>query len=165
MKRFLLVRVVLLLCLVLFMVNVGFSKQSTEDEAKVALFNGKQKTVMLALKDSGMAIELYMSDYHHAPKADSIKELKKIIEPVYIKTVQVHDPWGHEYHYKVDKDNPRRYWLASGGSDGKLEGFEQVGIYIITTFQEFARDIIYSNRKFTFRPRVRGDDQGPSKKN
>lgn len=131
---------------------------SAEEEAKAELFKSKQKAVMLALKDIGMAIELYMSDNKHAPKVKSIRELKKIIEPVYIKTAQTHDPWGHEYHYKVDKNNPRRYWLASGGSDGKLEGFEQVGIYIVYTFQDFAFDIIYSNRKFTFRPRLRGDD-------
>jgi hypothetical protein len=131
---------------------------SAEEEAKVELFKSKQKTVMLNLRDIGMAIEMYMCDVHHAPKVNSIRELKKIIEPVYIKTAQTHDPWGHKYHYKVDKDNPRKYWLASGGSDGKLAGFEQMGIYIVYTFQDFAFDIIYSNRKFIFRPRVHGDD-------
>lgn len=138
--------------------NKGSDSLSPSEEAKVTLFKGKQKTIMLDLRDIGMAIEHYMSDTHHAPKANSIKELKKIIEPYYIKTVPLRDPWGHEYHYKVDKDNPRSYWIASGGSDGKLAGFEQLGVYIVYTIQDFAFDIIFSNRKFTFRPRVRGDD-------
>lgn len=131
---------------------------SPEEEAKATLLKGKQKTIMLDLKDIGVAIENYMSDKHYAPKANSIKELKKIIEPFYIKTVPLHDPWGHEYHYKVDKDDPRSYWIASGGSDGKLAGFEQMGVYIVYTFQDFAFDIVFSNGKFIFRPRVHGDD-------
>lgn len=125
---------------------------------KGSLYMGKQKTTMLDLKTISRAIENYMRDKHHAPRVNSIKELERVLEPVYIKTLPLNDAWGNEFFYKVDKDNPRRYWIASGGSDGKFAGFDQTGVYTVSTFEEFANDFIFSDGRFVFAPRVRGSD-------
>ena len=57
------------------------------------------------------------------------------------------DAWGNPFHYKIDtKDNT--FWLASGGSDGQFQGFDQEG-----TFTELVgEDIISYDNDFVFQP-------------
>jgi Subtilase family/Type II secretion system (T2SS), protein G len=72
------------------------------------------------------AIKNYSLDFGYAPKAANISDLKKIIEGPYIKSLP-QDAWGNELFYQCDEGDPGRFRLASAGSDGKFEGFNQQG--------------------------------------
>lgn len=110
----------------------------------------KKERYVIAMKDLrsiGTAIESYITDEYATPKANSIEELGKILSPFHIRKMPVIDPWGNKYLYKkVGKDE---YFIASAGSDGIFEGFDQKGKYINTE----GKDIIFSNGTYVYCPR------------
>jgi len=134
-----------------------------QEYVKGLLFKNKQKIAMGDISTIGKAIKNYMIDKSHAPKANSISELENILEPVYIKTLPLNDPFGYKYRYKVDKGNPKVYWIASGGSDGTLTGFQKTGFYIVYTFNDFAKDIIYSSGRFIYGPKTKKSGSSSAK--
>jgi hypothetical protein len=91
------------------------------------------------------AIEVYLLDEMEPPPqlAD--------MAPTYIEEATLLDVWGKRFLYKVDTQN-NTFWLASGGSDGQFQGFDQKGTYIDLNGQ----DIIYSYENgFVFQPEFR----------
>ena len=72
---------------------------------------------MLALQT---VIEAYWVDYKTYPKVQSIEELQKLTEPVYIAHTPLADAWGTPYRYVVSADG-QKYWLISAGSDKVFE--------------------------------------------
>ena len=70
--------------------------------------------------------------------------------PTYIEEATLMDDWGNRFLYKVDTQN-NTFRLASGGSDGQFQGFDQKGTYI-----EFkGQDIIFYDTDFVFQPEFR----------
>ncbi|NIO20257.1 MAG: hypothetical protein GTN76_05805 [Candidatus Aenigmarchaeota archaeon] len=99
----------------------------------------------------GKALKYYIDDYNQAPKANSIKELSKILQPFYIKTLPLADAWENELLYKVDPKNPKNYWVGSPGSDGKFQGFDQKGTWKFKDGEK-GQDIVLANGDFTYKP-------------
>lgn len=113
---------------------------------------GKIKATIGDMKTIGTALESYITDYYKAPEVESFAELKKILEPFYIKTLPLTDAWGNPFHYYHGTgESQDAYAVGSGGSDGKFEGFEQKGTYTDTK----GKDIIFSNGEFTFAPEIK----------
>jgi hypothetical protein len=99
----------------------------------------------------GRALNSYIEDYNQAPQANSIKELSKILQPFYIKTLPLADAWENELLYKVDPGDPGKYWVGSPGSDGKFQGFDQEGTWKLEEGEK-GQDIILANGDFTYKP-------------
>lgn len=98
----------------------------------------------------GRVVTLYMEDNSYAPKVNTIKEFAKLVQPFYIKTCPLEDAWGNELIYKFDPKEPKNYWVASPGSDGKFNGFDQVGTW--PPGSENGQDIILHNGQFQYGP-------------
>ncbi len=113
----------------------------------------KLKATMSDIHVIGRVVTLYLEDYPHAPKAETIKEVAKITQPFYIKTCPLKDAWGNDLIYKVDPKNPKNYWVASPGSDGKFNGFNQKGTW--SPKNENGQDIVLYNGKFQYRAEVK----------
>lgn len=123
----------------------ALEKESIRTRIKTIVKEKKDSfiTAMKDLKSIGIAVESFMTDNYYAP--DDISS--KYLTTFYIKRLPVVDPWGNKYLYKkVDKEN---YCIASAGSDGIFEGFDQKGKYINTE----GKDIIFSNGTYVYCPR------------
>jgi hypothetical protein len=122
-----------------------FQKEKSKNEEM-----RKQNPVMATIQDFkqlGTAIEAYMYDTGKPPEADSIEKLAEILMPyLNIRTCPTKDMWGNPFIYKVEGD---KYWLASSGSDGKFDGFNQTGQYD----KDDTKDIIFSDGTFTYKPK------------
>jgi hypothetical protein len=109
------------------------------------------RTTMGDMSTIGRALHNYIKDYNQAPRANSVEELGKILQPVYIKTLPLADAWENELLYKVDPGEPVKYWVGSPGSDGKFKGFDQEGTWKFEK-REKGQDIILTNGDFTYGP-------------
>jgi hypothetical protein len=109
------------------------------------------RATMRDMSHIGMALYCYIDDLNQAPKAKSVKELAKILQPFYIKNLPLSDAWGNEFLYKVDTGDPGKYWVASPGSDGKFKGFDQEGTWKLEEGEK-GQDIILTNGGFTYKP-------------
>jgi hypothetical protein len=116
-------------------------------------FEARLRATMGDMHTIGRAIKSYMEDLGHAPKAASIKELKRILQPFYIKTLPLADAWENELLYKVDPGEPGKYWIGSPGSDGKFEGFDQEGTWKFEEGEK-GQDIVLANGDFTYMPNL-----------
>jgi len=117
---------------------------------------GKQKATMGDMKTIGMAINMYIADNGKAPEGKTILEIKDKLEPFYIKTLPLKDGWDNDFHYRHGTgDKQKEFAVASGGRDGVFDGWEQSGVYIVTSMDGFERDIIFADGKFTFGPKVK----------
>src|SRR5262245_23110438 len=65
-------------------------------------------------------VEAYYLDHRQFPPAATVDELRKLIEPVYIRTTPTKDAWGTPFLYRVSADG-QSYVLASAGSDRKFD--------------------------------------------
>jgi len=101
----------------------------------------KYRKTLDSIRYATMAIQVYQLDEMKLPG-----KLADLV-PIFIKEEQIMDAWGNPFHYKIDtKDNT--FWLASGGSDGQFQGFDQEG-----TFTELVgEDIISYDNDFVFQP-------------
>ena len=113
------------------------------------------RTTMDDMFTIGWALHDYIDDYKQAPQANSIKELSKILQPFYIKTLPLADAWENEFLYKVDPGEPGKYWIASPGSDGKFEGFNQEGTWKVEKEEKGQDIILTTNYEFTYKPDLR----------
>jgi ketosteroid isomerase-like protein len=112
---------------------------------------GKLDATMSDIHVIGRAIAKYMEDNDQAPKAGTIKEVAKLIQPFYIKTCPLEDAWGNDLIYKIDPKNPKNYWIASPGSDGKFDGFDQEGSW--SPCSENGQDIVLYRGDFQYCPK------------
>ena len=114
-------------------------------------FEARLRATMNDMHTVGRALKHYIHDYNQAPKANSILELSKILQPFYIKTLPLADAWGNEILYKVDPKNPKNYWVGSPGSDVKFQGFDQKGTWKFEEGEK-GQDIVLANGDFTYKP-------------
>ncbi|MCK5057848.1 MAG: hypothetical protein KAT34_14415 [Candidatus Aminicenantes bacterium] len=152
--------IMMLIMVMLFpLASIGSEQpEQTAKDDKVLIRENKQKqkSTMGDLVGIGKAIAGYMGEPKIAPKASSIKELQKILVPRYIKEMPVTDGWGNELFYQVNAEDPGKYWLASGGSNGKLEwDGKSENFFPVMSLKDFAKDIVFSNGRFLCGPKVK----------
>jgi len=121
-----------------------------------AMQKGKQKATMGDMKIIGMAIKLYIDDHGKAPEGNTLLEIADELQPFYIKTLPTKDGWGNDFHYRHGAgDKQKEFAIASGGRGGVFDGWEQSGVYIVTSMNGFEKDIIFTDGKFTYGPKVK----------
>jgi hypothetical protein len=100
------------------------------------------------------------------PPAQTWEELRKQLEPTYIKTLPQKDAWGNEYAFVISEDR-KHYRIISAGSDNAFEwdsrrivlapppknGAPTEGEHVKLT-DRLADDIIYADGAFTQVPRA-----------
>ena len=103
----------------------------------------------------------YLIDHKNSPKVKTMAELVQkdvgnglsftvfYLEQIPEDQVPLQDAWGNDFLYKY---KGKRFWIASAGSDGKFEGFDQTGVYADTGENLEGRDIIISNYGFLLLP-------------
>jgi hypothetical protein len=108
----------------------------------------KQNPVEVTMDDLegiGFTIDAYKEDTGKVPETDSLEKVAEVIKEYYsFRTLM--DIWGNPFLYQAEGDT---YWVASAGSDGKFDGFNQTGQYD----PDETKDIIFSNGAFTYRPK------------
>lgn len=154
MKRIVRVRLVLIALAAVFL----FTSTAFGDEAGI---KEKYRKTVEDLKYFKDAILDYLVDNTNAPKAKTMAELIRqdvgnglsftvfYLEQIPEDQVPLKDPWGNEFLYKHDK---RRFWIASAGSDGKFDGFNQTGAYTDSENELEGKDVIVSNNGFLLLP-------------
>ena len=121
--------------------------QSSLDELETANFDQDlmaqyKKTVEIMCQIGGAA-QYYNLENMKYPQ--SIKDLF----PEFLKELTEKDVWGNEFILKFDADSDLLL-IASSGSDGKFEGFDQKGFYIDLP----GKDIIIDGVNPIFAPRL-----------
>lgn len=86
-------------------------------------------------------------------------DLKSKLEPFYIKKLPVKDPWGNDYLYVYGGKHGDEYSIGSAGRDGVFKGWHQSGTFPMDQIENFNNDIIFSNGKFTFCPKIKSMGQ------
>ena len=71
---------------------------------------------LIAMRSLQTAVEAYAIDKHHYPVAQSVTELKSLVQPTYIVTTPLTDNWGTEFRYVLSADG-KSYRIVSAGSD------------------------------------------------
>jgi hypothetical protein len=107
-----------------------------------ALLTGYRET-MENMRKIATAAERYFIEYMKYPRA--IKDLF----PDFLEKFTEKDAWGSAFICQSDPDN-NRFLIASPGSDGVFEGFDQEGFYVDLT----GKDIIFANGAFIYAPRL-----------
>ena len=103
----------------------------------------RARWTMADFRSIATAAEAYKTDYNAYPKASSIEELQKLVQPVYIKSLPLHDAWGTPYRYASDG---KTMTIASAGADGKFnEASWKTPAKWMATFDE---DAVWSNGSF-----------------
>ena len=119
------------------------------------------KITMADLKIFHEAILDYIFENNQAPEAETIEELLQLdvgngltfasffLNEIDEDKIPRTDAWGNYFLYKYQKE---QFWIASPGSDGEFEGFEQNGVYLNTGEELEGKDIIMTNAGFAFVP-------------
>lgn len=130
-------------------------------EEKQVNIKDQYRQTMKELEILSNGILDYQNDFKHAPKIKTVKELVEhdvgnglsfsdfYLEQIPEDQIPIKDAWGNDLIYKFQNE---KYWIASAGSDGKFEGFDQKGVYIDTDKEIAGKDIIISNKGFVFFP-------------
>lgn len=128
------------------------------DEAGIKEKYQKTMEDLVFFKD---ALLDYLIDHKNAPKVKSMAELVQVdvgnglsftvfyLEQIPDDQVPLLDAWGNEFLYKY---RGKEFQIASAGSDGKFEGFDQTGVYTDTEENLEGKDIIISNNGFLLLP-------------
>jgi len=116
----------------------------------MAVDKGKQKSTMGDMRTLAMALESYLVDNNQLPPGNTLADIKAKLEPFYIKSVPLKDAWGNDFLYKAGKN--LQYCLASAGSNGVFDGWEQQGYYQAVSKTDFAKDIILCGGSFVYGP-------------
>ena len=126
----------------------------------VSTYQQYQKT-MKTIKFLGEIILDYVEHFEKAPQANSLKELLAMdvgngltfaeffFDEIPEEQIPLKDVWENDLLFKGEKE---RFWIASPGSDGKFNGFEQIGTCLSSNTDLQGKDIIYSNGRFVLFP-------------
>ncbi|MCP5107671.1 MAG: hypothetical protein GY950_30060, partial [bacterium] len=147
-----------------FLVCAGVYAVDGQEEIIPTLEMNKKEQYRKAMEELKLfraAILDYLVDFENAPEAKNLEELVEMdignglsfavfyMEDVPEEKIRLRDTWGNEYVYKYEKE---KFWIASSGSDGKFDGFEQKGPYKDTEKELKGKDIIISNDGFIYFP-------------
>jgi type II secretory pathway pseudopilin PulG len=111
----------------------------------------KLKKSMMSMKMIGGAIDIYKSERNELPDAQNIKELEKILTPLFIKKFPEFDGWGNPFLYKYDKEKGK-YFIGCSGKNGIFDSWSQSGKYKIRYSLDYFNDIILSDGEFIYSP-------------
>ena len=104
------------------------------------------------------AVEAYATDNNSYPNAKDIGELSRFLSPMYMKNLPPNDAWGQRYLYEATEcegEQCQRYYVASGGKDGKLERTPPSANGTQPRMMDgFDADIVYSKGQFVVSPMV-----------
>ena len=126
----------------------------------VSIYRQYQKT-MKTIKFLGEIVLDYVDHFEKAPQANSLKELLAMdcgngltfaeffFDEIPEEQIPLKDVWENDLLYKCEK---KRFRIASPGSDGEFNGFEQIGAYPSTGTHIQGKDIIFSNGRFVLFP-------------
>ena len=104
--------------------------------------NGYRKTMEM-MQRIGAAAERHYLERMEYPRA--VKDLF----PDFLEELTEKDAWGGAFICQIDADNAR-FLIASPGSDGIFEGFDQEGFYLDLS----GKDIIFAAGAFVYAPRL-----------
>jgi general secretion pathway protein G len=121
----------------------------------MAIQKSKQKSTMEDIRNIGMAVDNYMTDWGGSVQITGFDQLKPYVNPFYIKKYPEHDHWNGPYHYIGAGDS---YTVASGGKDKAMQvgwsGTGQLNMYEPPTkLGDFNKDIVYNDGSFTYAPK------------
>ena len=119
----------------------------------VAIQKSKQKATMGDMKTIGIAVESYATDNYQAPANLSFGNNSN--KRFYIKGASETDSWGNSWHYTRENSITQVYSIASSGRDNVFGGYDQTGIYIVSSLQDFNKDIIFSKGLFVYGPSIK----------
>jgi hypothetical protein len=126
----------------------------------VSIYRQYQKT-MKTITFLGEIIFDYLDHFEKAPQANSLKELLAMdcgngltfaeffFDEIPEEQIPLKDVWENDLFYKGEKN---RFWIGSAGSDGKFDGFEQMGACLSSDSHLPGKDVIYSNGRFVLFP-------------
>lgn len=115
-----------------------------------AIQKAKLKATMEDMRNVGMAVDSYMTDWGHAVEGGDLNTLNRYLNPFYTKRLARNDAWGRAYTYTALADE---YSISSGGKDGVITMTNGTIYDPPTQLGDFARDLIYSSGAFTVAPR------------
>lgn len=126
----------------------------------VSIYQQYQQT-MKTIKFLGETLLDYVEHFEKAPQANNLKELlatdcgngltfaEFFFDEIPEEQIPLKDVWENDLLYKCEKN---RFWIASAGSDGQFNGFEQIGACLSSDTQLQGKDIIYCNGRFVLFP-------------
>lgn len=126
--------------------------RAAEDVTEAARF--KYELTMVRMTDLADVINNYVIDFGHPPDVQNLAEISDTLSPFYIKVLPLQDAWGNDFIYRVipsrapKKTMPHYFYIASAGSDGIFNGFEQRGNWEGAGFD--GQDLIISNHRAEF---------------
>ncbi len=117
-----------------------------------AIQKAKLKSTMEDMRNIGMAVDNYMTDWGIAVSTSSIATLRSFLQPFYTKKFAETDQWNHPFSYQATQDD---YSVCSGGKDGSSNPCNHtMELYDPPTSKnDFNRDLVYSNGAFTYAPK------------
>ena len=127
--------------------------RQAEEEARK---QSPEKKAWADIRNIATACEVYATDENHYPKATTMNELRKLLEPTYIRMLPLRDPWGHEYVYRVSADG-EHYRIVSAGADGRFDRSSEVIVDVpehapIRAAKSLDEDIIYQDGRLVQAP-------------
>lgn len=131
---------VLFSLLFLLLIACGGGEKNNEvrdTAAEVLSGQGRVTLTMQDIKAIGAAIEAYTTDTGAPPVANSLEQLKPLLEPMHIRVIPATDQWGRPFRYQHAESDDVVYSIASAGPDGIFENFQKTG-----------DDIVYQNGQF-----------------
>jgi hypothetical protein len=111
----------------------------------------KLMITMWRLEVLGNAVEKYKKDYQYSPKFNSIQNMAKELGDSYLKDISIGDGWNRYFLYGYNDQGD--YWIASAGSDGLFDGFDQHGKYA-EKWALKGMDIMFCNGRFILNPKT-----------
>jgi hypothetical protein len=125
------------------------AQQVEEESRREEKTKFPEKRTWTDIRMIATACEAYATDENHYPKASTMEELRKIVEPTYIRTLPLRDAWDHQYVYRVSADG-QHYRIVSGGADGRIDPSSEMIVDIpdhapIRANSSLDEDIIYQD--------------------
>ncbi|MCJ7682425.1 MAG: type II secretion system protein GspG [Candidatus Aminicenantes bacterium] len=118
--------------------KVDSEKIISNDPLLVEYYN----QTMQRMKQLTMGVQVFYLDNMKLPSS-----LQELLEGGFAREEHMRDAWGRPFHFKADPGN-ETCWIASAGSDGRFEGFDQKGTYSVLP----GKDIIAYDTDFVFAP-------------
>ncbi len=117
----------------------------------VAIQKSKQKATIADMRTLATSIEIYVTDNCQAPSDMTFGNNGDF----YIKNFPEVDAWGNSWLYARDNSMTQLYSIVSPGKDNVFGGYDQSGIYIVNSLQDFNKDIIFSRGLLAYGPSIK----------
>ncbi|HKR65373.1 MAG TPA: type II secretion system protein GspG [Thermoanaerobaculia bacterium] len=116
-----------------------------------AMQRSRQKRTVADIRLIGTVVESYAVDNNAYPRAESMDELKPLIEPKYTAHLPKLDGWGNELRYRCTDNECKGYAISSSGADRIFEHVT-AGEYEGGATSNFNSDIVWVDGKFVQYP-------------